>query len=193
MTATNQTPDATNQTPAKNVVNLQKNGMASAVSVDIAKLPQDIVNKLVAFGLQEKASNALAGAKKNEWDAQERTKRVQDLVDSLVKGEWSTRVAGASGLSPIDAEIARLVYEQAKVIVGAQCDKPEDGFPRAKTAWLEAEFTVTESGKTLKGQAVVDMVMGNAGIMEKINATAKETIAKKEAEAKAREAIAISL
>lgn len=180
-------------TDPTNTIVLNKNGMATPIEFNIDTLSDEIKMKLVEFGLQEKTSNALASAKKSEWSGEERTKRVQTMIDALLKGEWSTRVAGASGLSPLDAEIARLAYEQAKAIVGSQCTKPEDGFPRAKTAWLDGTYVVTESGETTTGNAVLDLVTSNKDLMARITSLATENVAKKEAEAKAREGVAISL
>lgn len=178
---------------AATTVTLQKNGMATAVVVDIAKLPAAIINHLVAFGLQEKASNTLASAKKMELTGEQRAERVQAMIDSLMAGEWSARVASAAGMSPLEAETARLVYEQSKAIVAAQCTKPDDGFPRSKTAWLEGTYTVTESGDELTGGDVLAKVQGNEAIMAKINAQATANVKAKADAAKAREAVAIAL
>lgn len=165
------TQNQATETPAAVVgVELLKNGMATAVTVDPAGLSDDIRDKLVAFALNEKASNALAGAKKAEWDGETRTAKVQAMIDELIAGNWSVRATGGAGLSDEESEILKVAYTQARQTVASLCAKPDDGFPRAKDAFLDGSYTVTEGGHTTTGQAVFDKLVAHPAIIAQAKA-----------------------
>lgn len=91
-----------------------------AVNIDMAKLSPTIIAQLALHGLQQKVADAASGAKAVAEETGTGIEAVTlammvKAVDSLVAGEWTTRVAG-EGVS----ELTRVQRSVMKVKVKAK-------------------------------------------------------------------------
>lgn len=133
------------------------------VEIDISKLSAEIIAKLAIHGLTQKVADAAASAKKlaeeNGGDPADIAKeRMAAVVDQLVKGEWTTRVAGES-VDPVVREIrvlfGAMLREQAKDV----WKSIKDLEPADKTAKLDELFATQDADlqATLRADAEAEI------------------------------------